>query len=124
MHFERKTIHIELRERVPQLLGRIVSLVYLASSTDCGPHLFVMPLRERPMLFCPARGEDLCRPQSYSQILRSTNRQRGPDLGERWLLGWWRRRQKIAWPISTRVNKPENDDPSIMEPIELTTDAA
>ena len=28
------------------------------------------------------------------------------------------------WPISTRVNKPENDDPSIMEPIELTTDAA
>src|SRR5213592_3435570 len=28
------------------------------------------------------------------------------------------------WPISTRVNKPENDDPSIIEPIELTTDAA
>jgi putative SOS response-associated peptidase YedK len=28
------------------------------------------------------------------------------------------------WPISTRVNKPENDDPSIVEPIELTTDAA
>jgi putative SOS response-associated peptidase YedK len=24
------------------------------------------------------------------------------------------------WPISTRVNKPENDDPSIVEPIELT----
>jgi putative SOS response-associated peptidase YedK len=23
------------------------------------------------------------------------------------------------WPISTRVNKPENDDPSIVEPIEL-----
>ena len=23
------------------------------------------------------------------------------------------------WPISTRVNKPENDDPSIIEPIEL-----
>lgn len=23
------------------------------------------------------------------------------------------------WPISTRVNKPENDDPSILEPIEL-----
>ena len=22
------------------------------------------------------------------------------------------------WPISTRVNKPENDDPSIVEPIE------
>src|SRR5438445_7643994 len=28
------------------------------------------------------------------------------------------------WPISTRVNKPENDDPSIVEPIELATDAA
>jgi putative SOS response-associated peptidase YedK len=28
------------------------------------------------------------------------------------------------WPISTRVNKPENDDPSIVEPIELSTDAA
>jgi putative SOS response-associated peptidase YedK len=23
------------------------------------------------------------------------------------------------WPISTRVNKPENDDPSIVEPIKL-----
>jgi hypothetical protein len=23
------------------------------------------------------------------------------------------------WPISTRVNKPENDDPSIVEPVEL-----
>ena len=28
------------------------------------------------------------------------------------------------WPISTRVNKPENDDPTIVEPIELATDAA
>jgi len=27
-------------------------------------------------------------------------------------------------PISMRVNKPENDDPSIIEPIELATDAA
>jgi hypothetical protein len=24
------------------------------------------------------------------------------------------------WPISTRVNKPENNDPSIVEPIELS----
>jgi putative SOS response-associated peptidase YedK len=23
------------------------------------------------------------------------------------------------WPISTRVNKPENDDPSVVQPIEL-----
>jgi hypothetical protein len=28
------------------------------------------------------------------------------------------------WSISTRVNKPENDDPSIIESIELATDAA
>jgi putative SOS response-associated peptidase YedK len=28
------------------------------------------------------------------------------------------------WPISTRVNKPENDDASIIEPIDLATDAA
>ena len=28
------------------------------------------------------------------------------------------------WPISTRVNKPENDDPSIVDPRELATDAA
>jgi putative SOS response-associated peptidase YedK len=25
------------------------------------------------------------------------------------------------WPISTRVNKPENDDPSIIEPVELAS---
>jgi len=25
------------------------------------------------------------------------------------------------WPISTRVNKPENDDPSIIEPIALAS---
>jgi len=23
------------------------------------------------------------------------------------------------WPISTRVNKPENDDPAILEPVEV-----
>ena len=28
------------------------------------------------------------------------------------------------WPISTRVNKPENDDPSIVEPIALAASAA
>jgi putative SOS response-associated peptidase YedK len=28
------------------------------------------------------------------------------------------------WPISTRVNKPENDDQSIVEPVEAATDAA
>ena len=25
------------------------------------------------------------------------------------------------WPISTRVNKPENDEPSILEPIKLAS---
>jgi putative SOS response-associated peptidase YedK len=29
-----------------------------------------------------------------------------------------------TWPISTRVNKPENDDPSIIEPVELENNAA
>jgi putative SOS response-associated peptidase YedK len=29
-----------------------------------------------------------------------------------------------TWPISTRVNKPENDDASILEPVELAIDAA
>jgi putative SOS response-associated peptidase YedK len=28
------------------------------------------------------------------------------------------------WPISTRVNKPENDDPSIVEPVELAESTA
>ena len=28
------------------------------------------------------------------------------------------------WPISTRVNKPENDDPSIIEPVQMASDAA
>jgi hypothetical protein len=28
------------------------------------------------------------------------------------------------WPISARVNKPENDDPSIVEPITLTASVA
>jgi hypothetical protein len=28
------------------------------------------------------------------------------------------------WPISTRVNKPDYDDPSIVEAVELATDAA
>ena len=28
------------------------------------------------------------------------------------------------WPISTRANKPENDDPSILEPVELVITAA
>jgi hypothetical protein len=26
------------------------------------------------------------------------------------------------WPMSTQINKPENDDPSIVEPVELATE--
>jgi hypothetical protein len=29
-----------------------------------------------------------------------------------------------VWPISMRVNKPENDDRSIVDPIEVSTEAA
>jgi hypothetical protein len=28
------------------------------------------------------------------------------------------------WPVSTRVNTPENDDAALVEPIELAPDAA
>jgi putative SOS response-associated peptidase YedK len=28
------------------------------------------------------------------------------------------------WPISTRVNKPENDDPSILEPVAFVASVA
>jgi len=28
------------------------------------------------------------------------------------------------WPISTRINKPENNDPSILEPLRLASSAA
>jgi hypothetical protein len=28
------------------------------------------------------------------------------------------------WPIATRINKPENDGPSIVQPIELANSAA
>jgi putative SOS response-associated peptidase YedK len=28
------------------------------------------------------------------------------------------------WPISTRVNKPENDDAAIVEPIKIASDAS
>jgi putative SOS response-associated peptidase YedK len=52
-------------------------------------------------------GEDAAQPRKLAAIRRPFP----PDLMR-------------MWPISTRVNKPENDDPSIVEPIELATDAA
>jgi putative SOS response-associated peptidase YedK len=45
-----------------------------------------------------------------------------PDLRE--LLRPFPAAPMRIWPISTRVNKPENDDAAIVEPIELTPDAA
>jgi hypothetical protein len=51
-----------------------------------------------------------------------------PLLGSRWLseepnpgdlMRPFSAEPMRMWPISTRVNKPENDDPSIVEPIEL-----
>jgi hypothetical protein len=42
-----------------------------------------------------------------------------PAVAQRRLLA-----MAVIWPISTRVNKPENDDPSIIEPKELASDAA
>jgi putative SOS response-associated peptidase YedK len=45
-----------------------------------------------------------------------------PDPSD--LLGPFQAELMRMWPISTRVNKPENDDPSILEPVELATNAA
>jgi hypothetical protein len=59
--------------------------------------------------------------QSYPTIYPIRVGQRPPldphDLMRPFLAGLMR-----MWPISTRVNKPENDDPSIVDPIELATD--
>ena len=41
-----------------------------------------------------------------------------PDPGD--LMRPFQAEPMRMWPISTRVNKPENDDPFIVEPIELT----
>jgi putative SOS response-associated peptidase YedK len=41
------------------------------------------------------------------------------DLMRQFLAGLMR-----MWPISTRVNKPENDDPSIVDPIEVAAGVA
>jgi putative SOS response-associated peptidase YedK len=45
-----------------------------------------------------------------------------PDPGD--LMRPFPSRLMRMWPISTRVNKPEIDDPSIVEPVELAPDAA
>jgi putative SOS response-associated peptidase YedK len=43
----------------------------------------------------------------------------GEELDPRSLMQQFPADLMRMWPISTRVNKPENDDPSILEPIEL-----
>src|SRR5262249_4584738 len=48
----------------------------------------------------------------------------GEQLDPRDLRGPFPTHLMRMWPISTRVNKPDNDDPSIIEPIEPATDAA
>ena len=46
----------------------------------------------------------------------------GPDPGD--LMRPFPAEPMRMWPISTRVNKPENDDPCIVEPIELAAATA
>src|SRR6516164_8005034 len=48
----------------------------------------------------------------------------GDDPDPRDLLRPFPAERMRMWPISTRVNKPENDDPSIVEPIALANSAA
>jgi putative SOS response-associated peptidase YedK len=56
-------------------------------------------------------------PEDYTQWLSDD-----PDPGD--LMQPFPANLMQIWPISTRVNKPENDDPSIIEPIKLASDAA
>jgi putative SOS response-associated peptidase YedK len=56
-------------------------------------------------------------PSDYSRWLGDE-----PDLRE--LLRPFPAAPMRMWPISTRVNKPENDDAAIVEPIEVAPDAA
>jgi putative SOS response-associated peptidase YedK len=53
-------------------------------------------------------------PQDYTQWLSE-------ELNPRELMRPFPSAPMRMWPISTWVNKPENDDPSIVEPIELAT---
>jgi putative SOS response-associated peptidase YedK len=56
-------------------------------------------------------------PEGYARWL-------GDELDPRDLMRPFPAERMRMWPISTRVNKPENDDPSIVDPIKLVTDAA
>jgi putative SOS response-associated peptidase YedK len=48
----------------------------------------------------------------------------GQEFDPRDLMRSYPAKPMRMWPISTRVNKPENDDPSIVEPIELSAAVA
>jgi hypothetical protein len=58
------------------------------------------------------------------RVIQSSGRWLGEESDPRDLMWPFPADLVRMWPISTRVNKPENDDPSIVEPIELATDAA
>ena len=53
----------------------------------------------------------ILRPEQYDRWL-------GDDPDPRDLLQSYPAELMRMWPISTRVNKPENDDPAILDPIE------
>jgi hypothetical protein len=57
-------------------------------------------------------------------VIRSAHRWLSEEPDPRDLMRPFPAHLMRMWPISTRVNKPENDDPSIIEPIEPATDAA
>lgn len=59
----------------------------------------------------------ILRPQDYARWLGSD-----PDPHD--LLITFPSEPMRMWPISKRVNKPENDDPAILEPIELASEQA
>jgi hypothetical protein len=51
-------------------------------------------------------------PEAYERWLANIE----PDLRD--LLVPFPSEQMMMWPMSTRVNKPDNDDPSILHPVE------
>ena len=48
----------------------------------------------------------------------------GEELDPRDLMQPFPAETMRIWPVSTRVNKPENDGPSVIEPVELIVSAA
>lgn len=59
----------------------------------------------------------ILRPQDYARWLSTE-----PDPRD--LLITFPSEPMRMWPISKRVSKPENDDPTILEPIEINSSAA